>query len=180
MYALWGLICLLVVSRQKVVLRILLCIWFHHGWFLNVSYVGLPGVLWVLPDSYLDVRNKDYGGWFAENLCFYALGILLSLVACLFHHLLTVPIHWYSGDLFIDGKVIHRPQYRFDQNQSTRPRPRPRYDRRRETMQVERRKPIHRRASVPNQQHPARPVSSEGQNFNHETGGPAGSQGNNS
>lgn len=23
---------------------------------------GLPGVLWVLPDSYLDVPNKDYGG----------------------------------------------------------------------------------------------------------------------
>ncbi|KMZ74122.1 hypothetical protein ZOSMA_135G00510 [Zostera marina] len=22
----------------------------------------LPGVLWVLPDSYLDVPNKDYGG----------------------------------------------------------------------------------------------------------------------
>ncbi|KAG9152533.1 hypothetical protein Leryth_021047 [Lithospermum erythrorhizon] len=34
-----------------------------------------PGVLWVLPDSYLDVPNKDYG-----------------------------------GDLFVDGKVIHRPQ----------------------------------------------------------------------
>lgn len=27
------------------------------SWFL-----GLPGVLWVLPDSYLDVPNKDYGG----------------------------------------------------------------------------------------------------------------------
>lgn len=24
--------------------------------------IGLPGVLWVLPDSYLDVPNKDYGG----------------------------------------------------------------------------------------------------------------------
>lgn len=24
--------------------------------------VGLPGVLWVLPDSYIDVKNKDYGG----------------------------------------------------------------------------------------------------------------------
>ncbi|KAK6124027.1 hypothetical protein DH2020_042243 [Rehmannia glutinosa] len=23
---------------------------------------GLPGVLWVLPDSYIDVKNKDYGG----------------------------------------------------------------------------------------------------------------------
>jgi hypothetical protein len=26
--------------------------------------VGLPGVLWVLPDSYIDVKNKDYGGQF--------------------------------------------------------------------------------------------------------------------
>nr|GEW80243.1 multiple organellar RNA editing factor 3, mitochondrial [Tanacetum cinerariifolium] len=68
----------------------------------------LPGVLWVLPDSYLDVPNKDYG-----------------------------------GDLFIDGKVIPRPQYRFaDRQQNTRPRPRPRYDKRRETMQTIRREPV--------------------------------------
>ncbi|XP_015067349.1 multiple organellar RNA editing factor 3, mitochondrial [Solanum pennellii] len=112
---------------------------------LSYKVKGLPGVLWVLPDSYLDVPNKDYG-----------------------------------GDQFIDGKVIHRPQYRFNQNQSTRPRPRPRYDRRRETMQVERREPIQRGAWEPNQQHPAQPVSIEGQNFSHGTGGPAGSQGNNS
>ncbi|XP_074582543.1 multiple organellar RNA editing factor 9, chloroplastic-like [Curcuma longa] len=26
------------------------------------KFKGLPGVLWVLPDSYLDVKNKDYGG----------------------------------------------------------------------------------------------------------------------
>ncbi|XP_058771668.1 multiple organellar RNA editing factor 9, chloroplastic-like [Vicia villosa] len=26
------------------------------------KFKGLPGVLWVLPDSYIDVRNKDYGG----------------------------------------------------------------------------------------------------------------------
>lgn len=28
----------------------------------SMSPVGLPGVLWVLPDSYIDVPNKDYGG----------------------------------------------------------------------------------------------------------------------
>ncbi|CAL9782070.1 unnamed protein product [Musa acuminata subsp. burmannicoides] len=50
----------------------------------ELSYKGLPGVLWVLPDSYLFVPNKDYG-----------------------------------GDLYVDGKVIHRPQFRFtDQNQA--------------------------------------------------------------
>ncbi|KDP20839.1 hypothetical protein JCGZ_21310 [Jatropha curcas] len=26
------------------------------------KFKGLPGVLWVLPDSHLDVKNKDYGG----------------------------------------------------------------------------------------------------------------------
>ncbi|KAL1536288.1 Multiple organellar RNA editing factor 3, mitochondrial [Salvia divinorum] len=70
---------------------------------LSYKVKGLPGVLWVLPDSYLDVPNKDYG-----------------------------------GDLFVDGKVIHRPQYKFtERQQNTRSRPRPRHDSRRETMQVQ-------------------------------------------
>lgn len=76
---------------------------------LSLKLKGLPGVLWVLPDSYLDVPNKDYG-----------------------------------GDLYIDGKVIHRPQFRFSERQQSRNRPRPRYDRRRETMQVERRELLQR------------------------------------
>lgn len=25
-------------------------------------FTGLPGVLFVLPDSYVDAENKDYGG----------------------------------------------------------------------------------------------------------------------
>lgn len=29
---------------------------------LSEKCKGLPGVLWVLPDSYIDVPNKDYGG----------------------------------------------------------------------------------------------------------------------
>ncbi|KAL0699368.1 hypothetical protein Bca4012_055490 [Brassica carinata] len=44
-------------------------------------------------------------------------------------------------DLYIEGKVIPRPQYRFTEQRQTRNRSRPRYDRRRETMQVERREP---------------------------------------
>jgi len=44
-----------------------------------------------------------------------------------------------SGDLFVDGKVIPRPQYRYSERQPSRSRPRPRHDRRRETMHVERR-----------------------------------------
>ncbi|XP_059647488.1 multiple organellar RNA editing factor 3, mitochondrial isoform X2 [Cornus florida] len=69
-----------------------------------------------------------------------------------------------KGDLFIDGKVIHRPQYRYDDRQQQRNRPRPRYDRRRETMQVERREPIRRE---PVQQ----PTSVHGQNMPESGGG---------
>ncbi|XP_022856294.1 multiple organellar RNA editing factor 3, mitochondrial-like [Olea europaea var. sylvestris] len=96
---------------------------------LSYKVKGLPGVLWVLPDSYLDVPNKDYG-----------------------------------GDLFVDGKVIHRPQYRFNERQNTRNRPRPRYDRRRETMQVERRE-----QSLAVNQH--KPTSTVEQNTSQGVGG---------
>jgi len=42
-----------------------------------VLLIGLPGVLWVLPDSYIDVKNKDYGGYFLNfNLIFHVLNIL--------------------------------------------------------------------------------------------------------
>ncbi|RZC50979.1 hypothetical protein C5167_019406 [Papaver somniferum] len=69
------------------------------GSFLNEQ----PNVLWVLPDSYLDVPNKDYG-----------------------------------GDLFVDGKVIHRPQFNYSNSQQSWQRPRQRYDSRRQAMQVAR------------------------------------------
>ena len=75
------------------------------------------------------------------------------------------------GDLFIDGKVIHRPQYTSDmRQQATRNRPRPRYDRRRETMQVQRRE-MHRpnmaNPGVPAQQ----PTSMDSQNSARVEGG---------
>lgn len=98
----------------------------------------------MLPDSYLDVPNKDYGGENHIKPLFYkesapSLGLnflIISIFLCL--------IFFGLGDLFIDGKVIHRPQYRYNERQPTRIRPRPRYDRRRETMQVERREPMQR------------------------------------
>ncbi|XAR48682.1 hypothetical protein NMG60_11031577 [Bertholletia excelsa] len=106
---------------------------------LSYKVKGLPGVLWVLPDSYLDVPNKDYG-----------------------------------GDLFVDGKVIHRPQFWYNERQTNRSRPRPRYDRYRRTMQNERREPLRRE---PSQQ----PVSTTGQNMSQTIGessmNPGGSQG---
>ncbi|KAL8162249.1 hypothetical protein V2J09_013738 [Rumex salicifolius] len=73
---------------------------------LSYKMKEIPNVLWVLPDSYLDVPNKDYG-----------------------------------GDLFVDGKVIRRPQYDFTNRQQSKPRNRPTPDRRRESMQGERRAP---------------------------------------
>jgi hypothetical protein len=54
----------------------------------------------------------------------------------------------WAGDLFVDGKVIHRPQFQFTERQQVRGRPRPRYDRRRETMQVERRDTMQRGPSM--------------------------------
>jgi hypothetical protein len=51
-------------------------------------------VLWVLPDSYLDIANKDYGGDFYDN-----------------------------------GRVIHRPEYRFTTRPPHMPCPRARYGR---------------------------------------------------
>ncbi|XP_018436965.2 multiple organellar RNA editing factor 3, mitochondrial-like [Raphanus sativus] len=86
---------------------------------LSCKLKGLPGVLWVLPDSYLDVPNKDYG-----------------------------------GDLYIEGKVIPRPQYRFTEQRQTRNRSRPRYGRRRETVQVERREPASQNWNQKNQPPP--------------------------
>ena len=44
---------------------------FSCVFFLNVS--ELPGVRWVLPDSYLDVKNKDYGG---QGVHFLSFGII--------------------------------------------------------------------------------------------------------
>ncbi|KAL5701066.1 Multiple organellar RNA editing factor 3 [Ranunculus cassubicifolius] len=91
---------------------------------------SIPGVLWVLPDSYLDVPKKDYG-----------------------------------GDLFVDGKVTRRPQFDYTDRQYQGRRPRPRYDRRRETMQVERREPMQRGNFAPEQRMPAsQPTAMAGQN----------------
>ncbi|XP_052188455.1 multiple organellar RNA editing factor 3, mitochondrial [Diospyros lotus] len=110
---------------------------------LSYKVKGLPGVLWVLPDSYLDVPNKDYG-----------------------------------GDLFVDGKVIHRPQYWYNQSQQTRTRPRPRYDRRQKTTQTERREPLQRGTWAQDQRGPMQQsVSTDGQNVSQTGGGHSMNQG---
>lgn len=58
------------------------------------------------------------------------------------------------GDLFVDGKVIRRPQFSFNERPQTRNRPRPRYDKRRETVQVERREPMQRGVSAQEHREP--------------------------
>lgn len=37
--------------------------------FVCLHFLGLPGVLFVLPDSYVDVENKDYGGILLNAIC---------------------------------------------------------------------------------------------------------------
>ena len=67
----------------------------------------------------------------------------------------TIVLYYHlAGDLFVDGKVIHRPQFRFTERQQVRSRPRPRYDRRRETVQVERRETMQRGPSTQQQRPP--------------------------
>lgn len=70
----------------------------------------LPGVLWVLPDSYMDIKNKDYGGvWTTLSLLVFLKKILfLSLTLVVANNFV-----WISGDKFVDGKVIPRPEFRF-------------------------------------------------------------------
>ncbi|CAN0855676.1 Multiple organellar RNA editing factor 3, mitochondrial [Linum grandiflorum] len=98
---------------------------------LSYKIKEVPGVLWVLPDSYLDVPNKDYG-----------------------------------GDLFVDGKVIQRPQYWYNDNPNSRNyRPRPRYDRRRETMQVNRRQPMQTPPAISSHNHPPQNAGGSGPSF---------------
>ena len=60
-------------SKVREYRQCLIVQWILHGfgrttYIVFLIYVGLPGVLWVLPDSYIDVKNKDYGGWFVQLL----------------------------------------------------------------------------------------------------------------
>ncbi|KAL2924504.1 Multiple organellar RNA editing factor 3 mitochondrial [Bienertia sinuspersici] len=60
-----------------------------------------------------------------------------------------------KGDLFIDGKVIRRPQYDYsERQQNSRPRSRPRHDRRRERVQNVGRVPIQTQQQGANAQQP--------------------------
>lgn len=82
-------------------------------------------------------RCSKQGLWWLVNL--HTTSEPLSFSSHPLLHLLYVLVKWLVGDLFVDGKVIHRPQYRFtERQQNTRIRPRPRHDSRRETMQVQR------------------------------------------
>lgn len=44
-------------------MHVWICVfWRYRFLFSLISLTGLPGVLFVLPDSYVDPENKDYGG----------------------------------------------------------------------------------------------------------------------
>lgn len=53
-------------------------------------FAGLPGVLFVLPDSYVDAENKDYGG-----TCYYQFYDFLHL-DCYIWYLTFVIQMWKS------------------------------------------------------------------------------------
>ena len=60
--------------------------------FPTFFFTGLPGVLFVLPDSYVDAENKDYGGMPRRHLsaifsCFIVHSLSAIMVCVLQPHL---------------------------------------------------------------------------------------------
>jgi len=107
--------------------------------------VGLPGVLWVLPDSYIDVKNKDYGGQCSAVVllisacsgtfrCFWLLSSQVVQPLSLFS------IH--SGDKYINGEIIPctYPTYQPKERRTSKYESR-RYERRRDGPPAASRKP---------------------------------------
>lgn len=53
------------VSDYRVVSHLIVGYYYYYYITINIDsffLVGLPGVLFVLPDSYVDAEYKDYGG----------------------------------------------------------------------------------------------------------------------
>ena len=55
--------------------------------FVLVFWSGLPGVVFILPDSYLYPETKEYGGQFYSH--FFIIYLLLILNTCFFCTLLV-------------------------------------------------------------------------------------------
>ncbi|KAF2287335.1 hypothetical protein GH714_039661 [Hevea brasiliensis] len=113
---------------------------------LSYEIKKLPRVRWVLPDSYLDVKNKDYGTWKGKGC-----GTLWTMLydSYLSDSINVVTKIW-KGEPFIDGKAVpYDPKYHEEwmrnnarANERNRRNDRPRnfdrsrnYERRRENMQ---------------------------------------------
>lgn len=73
-----------------------------HLLFLLVPFIGLPGVLWVLPDSYIDVKNKDYGGYFIKFTLIYHVYTILPLDNIVAKYVYFLIL----GDKYINGEII--------------------------------------------------------------------------
>ena len=84
------------------------------AWFVTFGWAELPGVLWVLPDSYLDVPNKDYGGEFVNDfepngIFFFCFSLSFFIPWCLiyligFYLCFCSLAFWYQGICLLMGK----------------------------------------------------------------------------
>lgn len=108
-------------------------------------------------------------------LCIYRQLVLnnKSFLLLLIHSVFY--LNWCIGDLFVDGKVVHRPQFWYNERQQTKNRPRPRYDRRTKTMQTQTREPFQRTWGQNPSESTQQTVSAEGHMS--QTGGPSMNQG---
>jgi hypothetical protein len=120
------------------------------GYYLIRTWMFLTRIMEVGSRCFLFVQLNSIGqsghSTFSVLLFYYSrIYLYFQNLSCIWALILTsLSSSRGPGDLFIDGRVIHRPQFQFTERQQVRSRPRPRYDRRRETMQVERRETMQR------------------------------------
>ncbi|CAK9165599.1 unnamed protein product [Ilex paraguariensis] len=106
---------------------------------------GLPGVLFVLPDSYVDAENKDYGDVSKRYFIYGSSAPNIHLPSKLKKHLNDsdhLCSHDLPAELFVNGEIVQRSPERqrrvepVPQQHRDRPRynDRTRYARRRENM----------------------------------------------
>lgn len=72
----------------------------------SVLRTDLPGVVFILPDSYIDPANKEYGG---EFLVFDSLYIETDSWNCVNNYFLFSFFILFSGDKYENGVITHRP-----------------------------------------------------------------------
>jgi hypothetical protein len=93
----------------------------------------------VLPDSYIDVKNKDYGGEPQQRLLFRSVSLMSSSSSCLLLLLLCLSC---PGDKYVNGEIIPctYPTYQPKERRTSKYESR-RYERRRDGPPAASRKP---------------------------------------